>query len=429
MISDKQLKILAFPYSKYDVLICDGSVRSGKTSIMSIAYIDDCMRRFNKGVFAICGRTVGSVIKNVINPYLNLDYARRKYKIKFKRGESKLEITKGGVLNTFYIFGGGCESSQTLIQGITLSGCFIDECTVLVQSFVEQAVARCSVEGSKIWFSCNPSNQEHWFYKEWILKADEKNALHLHFLMQDNPSLSQEMLDRYDKLYTGVFHSRFIKGEWVNSDGLVYSVFDADTNVVDFEEVRKELICKHGNMFELNAEYYISADYGIKNPFAALLWCVFDDVAYCIAEYYYKAAPENNKPMRTDEEHYYAILNQFKGYDVNEFIIDPSALSFKEVIKRHNDYVVRNANNDVINGISYTASLFKNRKLYIDVRCVNLIKELGLYSWNNKSGGNENVIKENDHACDAMRYFCYTKLRKLLPACTLENDLPYCNIT
>ena len=414
MISDKQMKILAFSYSNYDALICDGAVRTGKTSIMMIAFIDDAMRRFNNGVFAICGRTVGSAIKNIINPYMCLSYANSKYKLTFKRGENKLTVKRGNVTNTFYVYGGKDESSYMLIQGITLYGVLIDEVTILVKSFVEQALARCSVEGSKFWFSCNPSTPEHWFYKEWVLKAKEKNALHLHFVMHDNPSLSKEMLERYENIYTGVFYKRYVKGEWVNTEGLVYSLFDNERNVINFDDVKEKLISKYGNMFNASASYYISCDYGITNPFAALLWCVFDNVAYCIDEYYYKASPENNKPMRTDNEHYLAIVKKFGGYNIEDCIIDPSATSFKEVIKRYNDFSVHNANNDVISGIAFTSTLIKNNKIFISSKCTNLLREIGLYAWNDKSEGSECVIKENDHACDAMRYFCYTKLRKII---------------
>ena len=173
-------------------------------------------------------------------------------------------------------------------------------------------------------------------------------------------------------------------------------------------------------MFNASASYYISCDYGITNPFAALLWCVFDNVAYCIDEYYYKAAPENNKPMRTDNEHYLAIMNKFGNYTIDDCIIDPSATSFKEVIKRHNDFCVHNANNDVVSGIAFTSTLIKNNRIFISSKCTNLLREIGLYAWNDKYSGSDSVIKENDHACDAMRYFCYTKLRRIIDDVDVE---------
>ena len=409
MLSDKQMKLLSFQYSNYDGVIADGAIRTGKTSILMIGFVDWAMRTFNNRVFGICGRTIGSVIKNIVDPYLALSYSNAKYKLIFKRQESKLIVSDGNITNTFYMYCGKDNSSYTLIQGITFAGVLIDEVTLLVKSFVEQAIARCSVEGSKFWFSCNPTTPEHWFYKEWVLKCREKNIYYIHFKLRDNPSLSEYMLQRYEKMYTGVFYSRYILGEWVQAEGLVYSLFDKSSMLVDIDAYKEEW----GNKFKY-ADFYVSIDYGITNPFAALLWGIIDDKAYCIDEYYYKSDPANNLPVRTDEEHYNAIVQQFGVYDINSIIIDPSANSFKATIRKHGDYQVNNANNDVINGISCTLSMFKDGKLFIGNTCKNLIRELGLYSWETKAGGRDSVIKENDHACDSMRYFCNTIFKKYI---------------
>ena len=229
MISAKQKKILAFPYSRYDALICDGAVRSGKTSIEVVAFIDWAMREFSGQRFGICGKTVGSATENMVIPYISRSYAKKRYTLHWRRSQKILEVRRGPRVNYFEVFGGRDESSFALIQGRTLAGALLDEVVLMPESFVNQALARCSVEGAKIWFTCNPGNPSHWFKREWIDKREERNALYLHFKMTDNPSLSDETLARYQSMYSGVFYDRYIRGLWVPAEGLVYSYFANQT--------------------------------------------------------------------------------------------------------------------------------------------------------------------------------------------------------
>lgn len=225
MISSKQKKILAFPYSTYDAIICDGAVRSGKTSIMMVAFVDWAMREFSGQRFGICGKTVDSAAKNIIVPYISMHYAKIRYTLRWRRSDKILEITRGAVKNYFEVFGGKDESSYALIQGRTLAGVLLDEVPLMPESFVNQALARCSVDGAKMWFSCNPGSPQHWFYLEWIQRHKERNALYLHFAMTDNPALSEKTLKRYEEQFTGVFYDRYIKGLWVAAEGSIYRPF------------------------------------------------------------------------------------------------------------------------------------------------------------------------------------------------------------
>lgn len=229
MISAKQKKILAFPYSSYDAIICDGAVRSGKTSIEMVAFVDWAMREFSGQRFGICGKTVDSATKNIIVPYISMSYAKQHYTLRWRRSDKLLEVKRGAVTNWFEVFGGKDESSFMLIQGRTLAGVLLDEVALMPESFVNQALARCSVDGARLWFSCNPDNPNHWFYKEWIKRHRERNALYLHFSMEDNPSLSEKTLERYKSMYSGVFYQRYILGEWVAAEGLVYQDFANNT--------------------------------------------------------------------------------------------------------------------------------------------------------------------------------------------------------
>lgn len=228
MISPKQRKILAFPYSDYDAIICDGAVRSGKTSIMTVAFVDWAMREFDGQRFGICGKTVDSATKNIIVPYISMSYAKERYTLRWRRSDKLLEVKRGATTNWFEVFGGKDESSFMLIQGRTLAGVLLDEVALMPESFVNQALARCSVDGARLWFSCNPQSPSHWFHTDWIERHRERNALYLHFAMTDNPTLSEKTLERYQSMYSGVFYDRYIRGLWVAADGLVYQQFADD---------------------------------------------------------------------------------------------------------------------------------------------------------------------------------------------------------
>lgn len=391
-ISNKQRQIMAFPYTKYDALICDGAIRSGKTVFMMLSFIDDAMRRYNGQRFGICGKTVDSTIKNIIAPYLELTYAKEKYRLQWKRSEKLLIVAQGNKQNVFEVFGGKDESSYMLIQGRTLAGILVDEVALQPRSFVEQAVARCSVTGSKLWFNCNPDSPQHWFYTEWIQNAKDRNALHLHFLLEDNPSLDEAVVNRYKTLYTGVFYQRYILGLWVLAEGLVYDFTEDHIT----EEKPK------------GAEYFISIDYGTLNPFSAGLWSVTGNKAVRIKEYYYDG--RNKKRQLTDDEYCEEVKALAGDLEISRVIVDPSAASFITALKRRG-YRVQQADNAVLDGIRRTAAYLKNGNIKIHRSCVDAIREFGLYRWDEKQS-EDRVIKENDHAMDDIRYFCNTVMRR-----------------
>ncbi len=393
MLSEKQKKIFAFSESDYDALICDGAIRSGKTSVMTVAFVDWAMANFSGQRFGICGKTADGAIKNIILPFMSMSYSSKRYHIRWKPSSKVMEISSGSVRNLFEVFGGKDESSFMLIQGRTFAGALIDEVVLMPKSFVFQAVARCSVEGSKLWFSCNPESPEHWFYREWILKADERNALYLHFCLEDNPSLSKRIIDRYKSYYSGAFYERYIEGRWVLAEGLVY-------------EMSEDYITDDIPSF---GEYYISCDYGTMNPCSMGLWCLRDGVATRIAEYYYDGRAE--KKQLTDEDYYLALEALAGDLPIRYVIVDPSASSFITLIRKKGRFRVRKADNDVMNGIRLTAGFMKSGKLKIHRSCKNALREFSLYRWDDKSGSDK-VIKEHDHAMDEIRYFSSTILAK-----------------
>ena len=391
-ISKKQMQIMAFPFTKYDALICDGAIRSGKTVFMMLSFVDDAMRRYNGQRFGICGKTVDSTIKNIIAPYMQMTGVKEKYKIQWKRSDKLLVVAQGDKQNVFEIFGGKDESSYMLIQGRTLAGILVDEVALQPRSFVEQAVARCSVSGSKLWFNCNPDSPQHWFYTEWIKNAKERNALHLHFQLEDNPSLDDAVVQRYKSLYTGVFYQRYILGEWVVAEGLVYDF--CEDNITDDQPK--------------GAEYYISVDYGTLNPFSAGLWSVTGSKAVRIKEFYYDG--RNQKRQLTDEEYCDEVIRLAGDFPLVQVVVDPSAASFIAALKRRG-VRVRQADNSVLDGIRRTAAYLKGGNIKIHRSCADTIREFGLYRWDEKQT-EDKVIKENDHAMDDVRYFCNSVMRR-----------------
>jgi len=396
MISPKQKKILAFPYFKYSALICDGAVRSGKTSLMTVAFIDWAMREFSGQRFGICGKTVGSATENIVKPYMLMSYARKRYTMKWRRSDKILEVRRGPVVNWFEVFGGRDESSYMLIQGRTLAGVLLDEVVLMPESFVNQALARCSVNGAKLWFSCNPGNPSHWFYEDWIKRHEERNALYLHFSMEDNPGLSKETLERYKSMYEGFFYQRYVLGEWVAAEGLVYPMFSQERHVLTYEPETEE-------------NFYISADYGIQNPNVFLLWRKEAGTKrwICLKEDYYSGRDERHQ--LTDSELVDRLDIMTDGITVKRVIIDPSASSMKAELHRRG-YHTHSADNDVLNGISNVCSMLGAGDLAFMPCCENTIAEFGSYLWDSDAvnSGRDAPLKESDHAMDAIRYFVNT---------------------
>lgn len=370
-----------------DGIICDGSIRSGKTVSMTVGFILWSMARFNNEKFAICGRTIEALRRNVI---VNIPtWLEGLFTVQERRAENKLIVTVGNRRNTYYLFGGRDEASYTLIQGVTLAGVLFDEVALMPRSFVEQAMARCSVAGSKFWFNCNPESPGHWFYKEWICKAQERNMLYLHFTMDDNLSLDAAIKRRYEGMYSGVFYDRYIRGLWTVAEGLIYTMFNKDFHVVPSIPRNYE-------------EYYISCDYGTLNPTSAGLWGLVAGKWYRIREYYYDGRKEHYQ--RTDEEHYEAVEALASGLPIRKLIVDPSAASFIEVIRRHDRFMVEQASNRVLDGIRDVATRLNAGGIFICDCCTDCIREFGLYRWDEKAT-EDRPLKTDDHAMDDVRYF------------------------
>ena len=402
--SRKQKQVLTWWTSKsavkdMDGIIADGAIRSGKTISMSLSYVMWAMYVFDNQNFGMAGKTIGSFRRNVLF-WLKLMLFSRGYKYRDHRADNLLEVSKSGVTNYFYIFGGKDERSQDLIQGITLAGMFFDEVALMPESFVNQATGRLSVTGSKMFFNCNPDGPYHWFKVNWIDKKKEKRLIYLHFTMDDNLSLSEEIKKRYRSMYSGVFFQRYILGMWTVAEGVIFDMFDKATHVYN------KLVDT------IASETYVSCDYGTQNATVFLLWQKgVDGVWYCIKEYYYSG--RENKKQKTDGEFADELEKFIEGYKVKRIVIDPSAASFIAELKSRG-LRIKKANNDVLDGIRYTGSMLNDDKIRFSPECKNTIQEFSAYIWDKKAAdrGEDKPVKDHDHAMDAVRYFCYTITRK-----------------
>lgn len=387
-ISPKQMKVLTWwQKGDWEAIICDGAVRSGKTFAMGLSFFLWAQKCFHDKQFGLCGKTIGSLRRNLLGelvPYLK----RMGMTVRERRSENLIIVQYRGHENHFLLFGGRDESSAALIQGSTLAGILMDETALMPRSFVEQAIARCSVPGSRLWFNCNPESPQHWFYQEWILKAKERNVLRLQFTMADNPVLSPRIRARYERAYSGVFYRRFVLGEWTAAQGLVYDFFDPEQDAADVPEGKF-------------SQWRISVDYGTANPASFGLWGKQGEIWYRVKEYYYDSRKAGRQ--RTDAEYADDLERLVDGRTIERIIVDPSAASFIEVLSRRGFRVVR-AENAVADGIRVTADLLRTGRIRICRDCEDCLREMALYCWDER-GGRDAPRKEHDHAMDEMRYF------------------------
>ncbi len=410
--SPKQKTVLTWwapgsPYREREAIICDGAVRSGKTMAMGLSFFLWAMAEFDGKRFGVCGKTIASLRRNVLSEILpRLEALGATWKE--KRTENLVTVSFGGHRNQFYIFGGRDESSASLIQGITFAGVLMDEVALMPRSFVEQACARCSVAGSRLWFNCNPAGPGHWFYRTWVLEAEAKNCLRLHFTMEDNPSLTDTIRRRYERLYTGVFYRRFILGQWAQAEGRVYDFFEPDMARPVPE-----------GKFD---RWYISCDYGTVNPTSMGLWGRQKGTWYRVKEFYHDSRAQMRQ--MTDEEYAGALEKLAGGQDITAVIVDPSAASFLELLRRKGWRVMK-ADNDVLTGIRLTGDALNAGEVVICQGCGDCLREMEEYVWDLSSQARDRVKKENDHAMDDMRYFVATVLKKNrggFAACAVERQ-------
>ncbi len=395
--SVKQKKVLTWwlegsPYADYDGIICDGSIRSGKTIAMIDGFLTWSLATFENERFILAGKSMGALKRNVLTPMFEILAAKGIDYTYIRSEDPRIEIGS----NTYYLFGAVHDKSQDVLQGMTAAGCYADEVALFPQSFVEQMIARCSVEGSKIWMNCNPDSPYHYFKTEYLEKAVEKRLLHLHFTLDDNLALPDRIKERYKRMYTGLWYKRFILGLWVMAEGVIYDCWDEASMIVD-------------QLPERFDRYYLGVDYGTGNPTVFLLFGQAGKQIYLVDEYYYDSRKTTRQ--KTDAEYSRDLQEFIKGRYPQRIVIDPSAASFKLQLRRDGVQGVVEADNSVLDGIRTTATLLSGGRLLVyGRRCPNFRKEITGYVWDPKKQkeGLDAPLKLDDHCMDAARYVSHT---------------------
>jgi PBSX family phage terminase large subunit len=387
------------PYKDYDMIICHGSIRSGKTVAMIDSFITWSLEKHRNQNFILAGKSMGALKRNVLEPMFQILTAKG-IDYHYHRSENP-HIVIG--TNTYYLFGATNEASQDTLQGLTAAGAYLDEVALFPKSFVDQAIGRCSAEtgknGAKVFFNCNPEGPYHWFKTEFIDKAKEKKIFVLHFMMDDNLSLSEKVKERFRRMFSGVFYKRYILGLWVMAEGVIYDMFNNDKHVVPTVERNY-------------TKYYVSIDYGTQNPTTFGLWGLCDGVWYKVKEYHYDGRQKSKQ--KTDQEYLEDLQKFVEGVsNLKGIIVDPSAASFIALLKKNRFKVIK-AKNDVIEGIRNVSTALSNLLIKYNDCCKETFREFSSYIWDEKAvnRGEDKPVKQNDHQMDGDRYFVNTILFK-----------------
>lgn len=404
--SKKQRKVLNWwcrssPVRDYNGIIADGAIRSGKSVAMSLSFVIWAMSEFDSCNFAMCGKTIGSFRRNVLF-WLKLMLRSRGYSVSEQRTENLVIVKRNDVQNYFYVFGGKDERSQDLIQGITLAGVFFDEVALMPESFVNQATGRCSVDGSKFWFNCNPGSPSHWFKTGWIDKRQDKRLLYLHFTMDDNLSLSEAVKERYRGMYTGVFFKRYILGEWKSADGVIYRQFADDPERFILDEVPADIIIgTMGLDFGGNGSAHAGCLVGITRGYRSIV---------ILDEYYRKEVIDPG--TLTDDVCGFVQRSQAQVRAASIWCDSAETTLIKgirtEVFARHIPVEVRNARKgEIIDRIRLCDMLMSQGRFFIMRRCRHTIAALSEAVWDSKSPTRDRRLDDgstNIDSLDALEY-------------------------
>lgn len=383
----------------------EGSIRSGKTVgsllrwLMHVAAVKDA-----PGELFMFGRTRDSVARNVFGPLRDRSlFGPLARQIDYTSGAPSATILG----QTVHVLGANDKQAEEKVRGLTGKGAYGDEITTIPEPFFKQSLGRLSVPGAKLFGTTNPDNPAHWLRKEYLLRPRRRRGRPIrdgeldlaswHFTIDDNPHLDPEYVRNIKTEYVGLWYRRFILGEWVQSEGAIYDVFDPNEHVVD-------------ELPPLARVLAAGVDYGTTNPFAAVMLAVTVDGRLAITREY-RHDPKVARRQMTDAEFSVALRRWLDdGERPQWLIVDPSAESFQLQLMRDGARGIRDADNSVADGIRLVASLLATRRLVIHRSCSGLIDELPGYSWDDAEAkkGNDKPIKVNDHSCDALRYVVAT---------------------
>ena len=372
--------------------LLEGSVRSGKTWALHPKILQGCRYQIN-GWKVLTGVSKQTIFNNVLNDLFNL-VGPSNYTYNHQSGLLRV------CGSTWLVMGAKDEGSEKYVRGLTVGLAVGDEITLMPQEFFQMLLTRMSPDGARLYGTTNPATPMHWLKTEFLDNPTLRTKKLLwsgHYTMDDNPNLSAEYIDAQKNMYSGVFYQRYILGQWVVAESSIYRDVLGPNCKYDDDSRPIALLTSP-------AEHYVFVDYGTINP------CVFLDVygdgktLYQEREFYWDSAKERRQ--KTDSE-YGDDFDAFVGPEHRGLVVvvDPSAASFKlELVRR--GYQVKNGENEVLEGIRRTSMALKSGMYKIHAKnCPMTLKELESYAWNDKAAkrGEEEPIKDRDHACDSIR--------------------------
>ena len=369
--------------------LLEGSVSSGKTWISLVLWAFWVASMPKDKLYLMCGKSLTTLKRNCLLLLEELVGADN-----FRFSISSKEAYLFG--RKIMLEGANDSRSESKIRGMTLQGAYCDELTLFPRDFFEMLLSRLRVSGAKLIATTNPDTPQHWLKKDFIDRQNEIDMLDIKFLLDDNDKLPADYIENLKKEYTGIFYERFILGLWRIAEGLIYPKQAQGANIVKTES-------------RPYTTYYISMDYGTQNPCSMGLWGYYNGIWYRVKEYYYSG--RDTKNQLSDDEYYTELEKLCNGLKIKALVIDPSAASFIALVKRKGKFKVIPAKNDVVNGIRFTSECLNSGRIMINDCCKDIIREFSLYCWNEKAA-DDRPVKENDHALDDMRYFCYTVLNQ-----------------
>lgn len=367
-----------------------GATRSGKTYMDYFVIPKRIRARIGKpGLAVILGVTKSTIERNLLEPMREI------------WGTDLVgEINSQNICYLFgervYCLGAEKVSQVSKLRGSSIKYVYGDEVADWNEDVFEMLKSRLDKPYSCFDGALNPQGPNHWL-KEFL--DSDFDIYNQHYTIFDNPFLSKKFVDSLCKEYAGsVYYKRYILGEWALAEGLVYPMFSQDKHVVSGPVE-----------FRRNHQYYVSIDYGTVNPFAVGIFDFDGRNSTMIKELHYSGRDRD----RLDNEGYYRLVDQLIGeLPIEYIVVDPSAAGFIETIKKYAKYLVKGANNDVINGIQEVTKYLNYGLLKIHDSCKETLKEFEQYAWDDKHP-EDTVIKENDHHMDLIRYYIYGVARML----------------
>ena len=400
--------------------VAEGAIRSGKTidhCIIAAMYLERCKDKYHLA----SGSTIGNAKLNigVCNGYgLEFLFGGRCKWGKY-RGNEALYINSQTGEKVVIFVGGAKADSYKRILGNSYGLWIATEINEHYDSddsrtsFIKVAFGRqvAAEEPFVLWDlnPCNPNNKIYTEYIDAYLKGYVGGYQYQHFTIADNLSITPERRAEIESQYVvgSIWYRRDILGERCIAEGLIYPMYEQA-----LEEPPEPKYDNQGKWLNPPEKYVISIDYGTQNAFAAYLFAKWGRVWYAIREYYYSGREE--KKQKTDSEYLKDMDTWLLDIQTGRklpVIIDPSAASFIALLNKHEHrYGVRRADNEVENGIRETANAMMNGYLKISRKnCPRLVGELSGYVWDMKHPNEDVPLKENDHGCDATRYFVKTE--------------------